>query len=124
MRQFNLEEAKAGKPVQTKEGDDVRLLCFDRHNQEYPLIGLIQLEDGDEEIKTYTSEGKVLAECESDSDLFMKPDIKERWINLYWDDALQAHCPGAVAFISEEKAKEGISPYKNHVATVKVAWED
>lgn len=30
MKPFNLEEAKAGKPVCNREGNDVRIICFDK----------------------------------------------------------------------------------------------
>jgi len=45
MRQFNLEEAKAGKPVCTLDGRKVRILCFDRKNcNPSSIVGLIEEE--------------------------------------------------------------------------------
>ena len=124
MRQFNLEEAKAGKPVQTKRGDAVRILCFDR-KYSFPLLGLIDdpSVEGLEKVICFTEAGIANTGFASD-DLEMKPDVQERWINLYWDDEMLAYCPGAVTFASEAEAKTGISPFKNHVATVKVEWEN
>lgn len=40
MKPFNLEQAKQGKPVVTRDGRPVRILAFDRKGC-YPIIGLI-----------------------------------------------------------------------------------
>lgn len=44
MKKFNLEEAKAGKPVITRDGSEARIICFDMKNDLYPIVALI--EDG------------------------------------------------------------------------------
>lgn len=40
MKEFNLEEAKAGKLVCVDNGEKARIICFDAHS-EYPIIALI-----------------------------------------------------------------------------------
>lgn len=48
MKGFNLEAAKAGKPVCTRDGRRVRILCFDRKGYpESPIMGLV--DEGDRE---------------------------------------------------------------------------
>ena len=61
MKEFNLEEAKAGKPVCTRDGKDVRILCFDRKEKSYCIAGLYIDEDGDEVLAAWTNEGR---DCE------------------------------------------------------------
>ena len=39
MREFNLEEAKAGKEVCDRMGNDIRIVCFDAKGSN-PIIGL------------------------------------------------------------------------------------
>lgn len=47
MKPFDLEAAKAGKPVCTRDGRKARIICFDR-NWEYPIVALIECENGEE----------------------------------------------------------------------------
>lgn len=39
---FDIEKAKQGAKVMTRDGHDVRILCFDRNSDEYPIVVLIQ----------------------------------------------------------------------------------
>jgi len=41
MREFDLGEAIAGKPVCTRDGRKVRILCFDRVYTNREIIGLV-----------------------------------------------------------------------------------
>lgn len=86
MKPFNLEEAKAGKLVCTRDGRKVRLLCFDAKSNNYPIVGLILSSWGNvEECKTWTSEGAYYIESvgskETYNDLFMVEETIE--INGY-----------------------------------------
>ena len=79
MKPFNLEAAKKGAPVCTREGKPVRILCFDRIGDTYPIIGLIN--HGDIEICTsWLPSGRVYVDDESprDNDLMMvDPDTDD-----------------------------------------------
>lgn len=70
---FDIEKAKQGAKVVTRDGHDVRILCFDRNSDEYPIVVLIQKkDDGDDGVETYTKNGKyVTAGDESDNDLMI-----------------------------------------------------
>ena len=57
MNPFNFEELKKGKPVCTKDGYPVKILCFDRKSTKYPIVALID-RGVKEELVTYTKEGK------------------------------------------------------------------
>ena len=82
MKPFNLEEAKAGKPVCTRDGRDVRIICFDKRDAQYPIVALLS-EIGIEAVALYHQNGKT---GNSDKDLFMKPEKKTGWINIYKSD--------------------------------------
>jgi hypothetical protein len=72
MKPFNLEEAKAGKPVCTRTGLPVRIICFDRLDNQYNLIGLIQITENNEDMIIFTLEGKYFMDSEENEyDLFM-----------------------------------------------------
>ena len=77
MKQFNIDEARAGKPVCTRDGRDVRLICFDykTHRRGYPLLALIK--DGDmETLSEYSADGKSIMQ-RSEYDLFMKSVLQK-----------------------------------------------
>lgn len=48
------------KPVQTRNGRPVRILATDRKHGEYPIVGLITRPCGEEELETWTKDGKTI----------------------------------------------------------------
>lgn len=70
---FDLEAAKSGAPVCTKSGNNVRILCYDRKNINYPLVGLVETLNGEESMVSWTNEGRENLKYSSNtSDLIMK----------------------------------------------------
>ena len=69
------------KPVQTKNGRKVRVLCTDRDGP-YPVIGWF---DDGKFIKSYTSEGRHIIGEESPLDLMNVPEevTVDTWLNFY-----------------------------------------
>lgn len=59
MKPFNLEKAKAGKPVVDFYGDPVRILCFDLKNDETPIVAIRINMFGEEEVRLYSNEGLI-----------------------------------------------------------------
>ncbi len=56
------------KPIQTRDGRKVRLLCTNKIGRE-PIVGLIVYSDGSEVVGTWDSHGRYFADSESVSDL-------------------------------------------------------
>lgn len=89
MKPFDLEAAKAGKPVCTRDGRKARIICFDRkflfNGVSYPIIALIENTDKEEIIYGYNEEGKVIIEHDTPykDDLMMLPEKKEGWIIIH-----------------------------------------
>ena len=85
MKQFDIELAKQGKPVCNGYGMDVRILCYDLKDDKYPITGAItDPETNRETLQKYTLDGYVIGDgANNNGDLFMKPEKKEGWINLY-----------------------------------------
>jgi hypothetical protein len=81
MKPFSLEEAKAGKPVCTRDGKDVRIICWDWKNpSSISIIALVKKEKDGESIQKYTKDGRYYADgSDCDADLFMKPEKHEGW---------------------------------------------
>ena len=121
MKPFNLEEAKQGKPVVTRDGRPVRILTFDRKGN-MPIIGLVTYREV--EVGCYFSiDGKASNFFEeNDSDLFMKLEKKEGWANLHRDT-------GGIVFTSnvydtKEEALQIAIMNTGYITTVKVEWEE
>ena len=57
---FNLEEAKAGKSVCTRDGQEVRIICFNAKSENYPIVALVKEGYSTQEyLCAYTNEGEV-----------------------------------------------------------------
>ena len=123
LRPFNLEEAKAGKPVCTRDGRSVRIICFDKKDDKCPIVALIPYYEPDGEvIVTYTNEGFYLTGGKHPSDLMMLTEKYEGWMNIYKGGKLDAD----YIYPTKEEALENIfQPMKDkYIDTVKVEWEE
>ena len=115
MKPFDLEAAKAGKPVCTRDGRKARIICFDRKDVR-PIIALIKSADNDDEgVYYYYADGLNLNSYPSVFDLMMLSEKKEGWVNIYDD---------MVIYESKEEAKIGIATERNYIVTTKVEWEE
>jgi hypothetical protein len=85
---FDLAAAKAGAPVQTRDGRKVRLLCFDRidPNRYESVCGLVLYGDV-EQYGSWNTHGEWGLARESMHDLVMAPVKRSRveWVNVYRD---------------------------------------
>lgn len=126
MEQFSLAEylKNPTRPIVTRDGRSVRIVCTDKADRDFPVIALITTNQKSEEVFLYTKNGKQRFNSESDLpfDLFFAPEKKEGWINLYKDGnktVIGNVCP----LESEELAKEAMSD-KDYIATCKIEWEE
>lgn len=116
MKEFDLEKAKAGHPVCTRDGHEARILCFDREGQ-HPIVALVK-DAGNETIFSYNNMGRYSNDGRGYlCDLFMKSAKQKRWINLYKDkDGLLF--PGLNLFESEKKQRIGWNQVKSQVVCI------
>lgn len=123
LKDFDLEAAKQGKPVCTRDGHKARIICFDKGGI-YPVIALVQ-EEGSETCHFYAQDGKC-ADSGNGYDLLMLSEKKEGWVNVYRD------CDGANItkddnIYSSREAAIASAQFidENHyVATTKINWEE
>lgn len=119
-KEFDLEAAKNGAPVQTRDGQKARILCFDKKHADYPIIALYGNGDG-EFVAAYTLEGHFDTNTPNHPlDLVMKPTKHEGWANIYKSGELTCICGNI--YDSQERAKS--AAVSGYVATVKIEWED
>ena len=58
QKPFNVEAAKNGAKVETKDGYSVRILCYDRIKTDYPIVALINF-DNEEACISYNIKGSL-----------------------------------------------------------------
>lgn len=127
MKPFDIELAKSGHPVCTKNGRDARIICFDLKSETNPIVALVDNRLGGEDFYCYTINGKYKSDSDDEVDLFMATVTREGWVNIYkegfetWVDA--------EIFSTKENAIEynKRSSNKNkeyYIATVKIEWEE
>lgn len=125
MKPFDLELAKAGHPVCTRDGRPVRILCYDFITQENnPIIGLVRLSEKQEGTVYYRENGRFEAWGGGDHalDLMMAPEKKVGWINVYKSSSF--YIPGAIIYDSREEALKNKDLSSSYVNTIEIEWEE
>lgn len=121
MKEFNLEEAKAGKPVINNHGLPARIVCFDRCyniNPGFPILALVD-SDGDELCRTYSLEG-----IGSNGDkLMMKPEKTTLWANVYKSNYSTFSIGQTILHLNREDAEKNIIAGNGYIDTVKIEVE-
>ena len=112
LKTFSLEAAKAGKPVCTRSGKKVRIVCFHKVGA-YPIIALVQ-EEGIETCHFYSQDGKC-ADCGDEYDLMMFCERKKGYVNVY-SNMIHATIEDA-----DEVRKN--TNNSNYLYTLEVEWE-
>ena len=59
IKPFDLASYKNGAKVKTRNGHEVRIICTDAKDKDFPIIGLVTSCDGNEDVAYYTLEGKL-----------------------------------------------------------------
>lgn len=128
LKEFDLEAAKAGKPVCTSDGRKARIISFDRKflfkGVSYPIIALVEDAAKEETIYGYNEKGKTLIENDTPykDDLMMLPQKKEGWINIYTSyDGIET---GISVYETKEIAKKGVDNSVSYLGTIKIEWEE
>ena len=112
LKKFDLEAAKAGKPVCTRDGRKARIICFDRKS-ETPITALVTELNGIEAVYSYHNNGIWDSpENTNGCDLMMLPEKKEGWVNVYKERCYE----------SKEEAIRHIAPGTHYIDTIRVEW--
>lgn len=126
MKPFNLEEAKAGKPVCTRDGKPVRIICWDAKGDN-PIVALMEDGKGESTIRRPVNGLYYRDEmAEMPRDLMMATIQHTKWVNIYKSDNFD-HIDGAERIIwdTKEKAVENaFTPSGNWIGAFPVVWEE
>ena len=126
MKPFNLEQAKAGAPVCTRDGQPVRIVCYDlKGNKHYPILALVKSPVGVEATVNYTLSGHQSLYSDTGIDLMMASIKREGWVNLYTCRSGATTTDQCTLYPSETEARSQILKGNGiYIATVKIEWED
>ena len=117
LKPFDIQKAKEGKPVCTRDGRRARIICFDRKfyhdGYNYPIVAMVN--DNDNElVHAYTQDGLLVGNKEGELDLMMLPEKRSGWVNVYKERI----------YSTKEEAIEATYDGVTYVDTVKVCWEE
>lgn len=125
LKEFDLEAAKAGKPVCTRDGRKARIICFDAKRKDGKnIIALVPSKEypGFEDLVAYPNNGNYHGGHENDGDLMMLPQKKEGWVNIYTSfDGVET---GINVYETEEIAKKNVDNSTSYLGTIKIEWEE
>lgn len=124
LKPFDLEAAKAGKPVCTRDGRKARIISFDRHGEDCPIIALVVDSKNAEceEVIDYTLDGICNENIINHNkyDLMMFTRKKEGWLNIFKDFEDTVCC----VYPTEKEALEDGEIEKDYITTIKIEWEE
>ena len=117
LKPFDIQKAREGKPVCTRDGRKARILCFDRLccDEISTIVACVLSKDGkDENVIIYSSDG-FMADKQHPyaDDLMMIPEKKEGWAKVRKDINL---------YDTKEEADRKMIGNDEYV-TAKVCWE-
>ncbi len=125
LKPFDIQKAREGKPVCTRDGHKARIICFDYNGEtgDYPIVALVHYNKGNkcyERVLKYTSDGlfNKYGDCQHDNDLMMLPEKHEGWVNVYKGGLLDTK-----SYPTKKEAFDKACP-EGYVDTVKVCWEE
>lgn len=123
MKKFNLEEAKAGAPLITRDGRPVRFLG-ERQHPDYPIIAVVK-SDRIEEVYTYNTYGRNLTMDERENDLFMAPTKRKMYANFYFNNKRGEYDIGCI-YNNEKEANNNIikDSVSQYIKTIEIEWEE
>ena len=117
LKPFDIQKAREGKPVCTRDGRKARIICFDVKGDICPIIALVE-ENGMEVTKSYDVNGRANYKNADNYDLMMLPEKKEGWVNVYKGGLLDIKSYPTKKESFDKAYTEG------YVDTVKIQWEE
>lgn len=119
MKPFNLEAAKAGAALITRDGRDAQFIAhLPGCETEYRLLALIA---GARRATTHCEDGAVFEGYQRPTDLFMATRKRTVWINLY---RVGAQHVATYPYLTREAAATSPHQYTYFVGTFPIEFED
>ena len=128
LKPFDIQKAREGKPVCTRDGRKARIICFDRicGDDYYKIVACVTAFDGDfEEVLSYGIDGYIVdSQNPKDEDLMMLPEKKEGWVNVYREESNNnERLIEQTIYKTRKDAFDNACP-KGYITTTKINWEE
>lgn len=122
LKPFDLEAAKAGKPICTRDGSKAIFLTT-LQNKRFPVVAVVNCEQ-EENIYQYDING-ICDENIDTLDLMMLTEKKEGWVNVYktFEGGRPAPCIASI-YPTKEDAKKSTVVGFIYVDTVPIVWRE
>lgn len=124
MKEFDLEKAKAGAPVCTRDGRPARIICFDYQeygqqeaDEKFPIIALVKYDKG-ERAFVYRESGKC--RINKDDELMMASVKHEGWCAV---SSGSTTCANINIYPTREAAEKAFRKRKE-VVMAHIEWEE
>ena len=127
MEQFSLEKylANPSRKVVTRNGRNIRIVCTDKRDLNFPIIALIETMPGGEEVThSYTKDGKYYTACSDILDLFFAPEKHEGWVNIYKSNYGGYELSQVYQRKEDAETEKYINDSDVYVTTTKIEWEE
>lgn len=125
MREFDLEKAKKGAPVCTRDGRPARIICFDYQeygqqeaDEKFPIIALVK-EDKGERAYAYRESGKC--RVDKNDELVMAPVKREGWVLIH---PAGTQCIAHIYDTKEEAEEDAEREMITYSAIAHIEWEE
>ena len=121
LKPFDLEAAKAGMPVCTRDGRKA-IFLITLSNKNFPFAAIVSCGQ-EENIYQYDING-ICDEHDENLDLMMLPEKKEGWVNVYRDN-FGLNC--SIIYDNKDIALSRIDINEEdtvYIDTVKISWEE
>lgn len=125
MKPFNLDLAKSGVPIVTRDGRPARFVAHlpEVHAITARVIFVAQRADGLWELYDCCESGSWVKNEESRHDLFHLSEKKSGWINLYRINSTGAYTSSTI-YNSKEGAEAQGKPGNSYITTIQINWEE
>lgn len=128
MKAFNLEQAKKGRCVCTRDGHEVQILDYDykchyfsNNVTRQTIVGKVKLDDGEEELRVWSLDGFIHEDkSPHEFDLFLSRERCKGWINIFRTDSITYS--GSTIYLTKEEAENGKG--NECVDTIEIKWKD
>ena len=125
LKPFDIQKAREGKPVCTRDGKKVRIICFDKQ-EGFPIIALVETKVNDrvsEEIALFDINGRAVSDdIDSKLDLMMSTEKKEGWVVVSQNEGGYTFMDNNI-FDNEESADRFNPAGVKKIAVIKIEWE-
>jgi len=121
MKPFDLEKAKSGHPLITRDGRKAKFIAHVPECDD--LYRVLVYVEGAKQVWNFTESGTVIRSSGQPQDLFIAVEKKTGWVNIY-PPAVYSSEYRTMGLIFPSKEQADNSTRADRLACVQVSWEE